>query len=105
MNEYCMIETASDSKEIMESIAKSLLNKKIAASCHIIESESSWNWHNERESAKEYLLQIKTKKNYQKEIYEIIKTIHNYECFEFAVYDFSSINNDYLDWIESEINN
>ena len=103
MNKYCMIETASDKKDEIVRIAKRLLDEKIAASCHIIESESSWNWHNERESAKEYLLQIKTKKTCQKEIYEVIKTIHSYDCFEFAVYDFSTINNDYLNWIEGEI--
>lgn len=103
MNRYCMIETASNNKKEIISITKILLDKKIAASCHIIESESSWNWHNERESEKEYLLQIKTKKNCQKEIYEIIKSIHSYDCFEFAVYDFSSINNDYLNWIEEEV--
>ena len=102
MNKCCMIETAGDSKDEVVSIAKRLLDEKLAASCHIIESESSWNWYNERESAKEYLLQIKTKWTCQKEIYEIIRTIHSYDCFEFTVYDFSTISNDYLSWIEKE---
>lgn len=48
-----------------------MLDKKLVASCHILESESSWNWNNEREEEKEYLLQMKTKKNYLKEIYEV----------------------------------
>ena len=102
MNNYCMIETASDNKDEIVSIAKKLLDEKIAASCHIIESDSSWNWHNERESAKEYLLQIKTKKSCQNKIYELIKRIHSYDCFEFAVYDFSTISNNYSNWIEEE---
>lgn len=31
-----------------------------------------------------------------KEIYEIIKSKHTYECFEFAVYNITSINKAYL---------
>ena len=55
MNEYCMIETASDNKDEIKNIAKQLLDKKLVASCHIIESESIWNWNKEREEAKEFL--------------------------------------------------
>lgn len=103
MNEYCMLETANDNYEEIKSIAKELLDKKLAASCHILESESSWNWNNEREEAKEYLLQMKTKKNCLKKIYEVIKSKHSYECFEFAIFDLKSINDNYLKWIDKEI--
>lgn len=103
MNEYCMLETANDNYEEIKSIAKELLDKKLVASCHILDGESSWNWNNEREEEKEYLLQMKTKKNYLKEIYEVIKSKHIYECFEFAVYNITSINEEYLNWIDKEI--
>ena len=103
MNGYCMLETANDNYEEIKSIAKELLDEKLVASCHILESESSWNWNNEREEAKEYLLQMKTKKNYLKEIYEVIKSKHSYECFEFAIYNITSINEGYLNWIDKEI--
>mgnify|MGYP002327015793 FL=1 len=103
--EYCMLETASDNKNEINKIAKELLDKELVASCHIIESESSWNWNNERENSKEYLLQMKTKKKCLKEIYEIIKSIHSYECFEFAVYNITSINEEYLKWIDKEVKN
>lgn len=103
--DYCMLETASDNKSEINKIAKELLDKKLVTSCHIIESESSWNWNNERENSKEYLLQMKTKKKCLKKIYEIIKSIHSYECFEFEVYNITSINEDYLSWIDEEIKN
>ena len=103
--EYCMLETANDDKNEISKIAKELLDKKLVASCHIIESESSWNWNNGRENSKEYLLQMKTKKKCLKEIYEIIKNIHSYECFEFAVYNITSINEEYLKWIDKEVKN
>ena len=46
---------------------------------------------------------MKTKKNYLKEIYEVIKSKHNYECFEFTVYNITSVNEEYLNWIDKEI--
>lgn len=102
MSGYCMIETASSNREEIDKIAKLLLDYKLAASCHVVCSDSSWNWNNEREESKEYLLQIKTKKNLQREIFNLIKEIHSYECFEFAVYDITSINDEYLNWINRE---
>ena len=48
MNDYCMIESAFDNKEELNSVINQLLDKKLVASCHVIESESIWNWKNER---------------------------------------------------------
>ena len=103
MNEYCMIETASDNKEEIKDIAKQLLDKKLVASCHVIESDSSWNWNNEGEEAREYLLQMKTNKKHQQEIFNVIKGIHSYDCFEFAIYEITSTSKEYLKWIDKEI--
>lgn len=103
MNKYCMIEVAFNNIEELNKVIDILLSKKLVASTHIIESNSSWNWKNEREDSKEYLLQAKTKMNKQNDIYKEIKNIHSYECFEFAVYEINSINNDYLKWIDDEV--
>jgi periplasmic divalent cation tolerance protein len=98
-----MIESAFDNKDELDKVINILLDKKLVASCHVIESESLWNWNNERENSKEYLLQMKTKKSKVESIFEIIKSIHSYECFEFAIYEISSINKDYLKWIDDEV--
>ena len=99
---YCMIETAFDNKEEVEKTIKTLLEKKLVASCQIVESESKWNWKNEYEESKEYLVFMKTKKELAKEIFEMIKKFHSYECFEFAVFNLDSYSEDYLKWIEDE---
>ena len=98
-----MVETAFDNKKELNKVVNKLLENKLVASCHTIESNSSWNWNNNRENCKEYLLQMKTKKTKLINIFEIIKSIHSYECFEFAVYDISSISEEYLKWINKEI--
>lgn len=102
MDNYCMIEIAFANKEEVDISINKLLNSKLVASCQVIESNSYWNWNLKRESSKEYLLIIKTKKKLVNEIYNIIKDIHSYECFEFAIFNIESCNNDYINWIEKE---
>ena len=99
---YCMIEIAFDNMEELNKVCKKLLKEKLVGSCQVVESNSKWNWHGEYEEAKEYLLFVKTKKNLANDIYELIKTIHSYECFEFAIFELDSCNEDYLKWIEEE---
>ena len=43
---------------------------------------------------------MKTKKKNQSLIYDIVKEKHNYDIFEFAVYDITSVSNDYLKWLD-----
>ena len=104
MNNYCMIETAFGSLDEAKKVIDRLLKEKLVASCQMIESSSKWNWKNELEEGKEYLVLMKTRKKLQDKIYTVIKEIHSYECFEFAVFNLESNNQDYLNWIEGETN-
>ena len=42
------------------------------------------------------------KKEVVHDLSEEIKKIHSYECFEFAIFDLTSINDNYLNWIDRE---
>ena len=99
---FCMIEVAFENKIEVNEVINVLLYKKLAASCQVIESNNTWNWMGTRESAKEYLLHVKTKKDYVNEIYKEIRKIHTYETFEFAVYELTSPSEAYLDWLNEE---
>ena len=101
---YCMIETAFDNLDEAKQVISKLLDEKLVASCQMVESNSKWNWKQEQEESKEYLIFMKTKKSLQEKIYNVIKEIHSYDCFEFAVFELTSCNQDYLDWIEEETN-
>lgn len=102
MNDFCMIESAFDNEEEVSIIVNKLLDNKLVSSCQVVKSESYWNFKHQRESTRELLLLMKTQKKHVKEIYETIKSIHSYECFEFAVFDLTSVSKDYLNWIEEE---
>lgn len=97
-----MIETAFDNKEELERTIKELLDKKLVSSCQVVESNSTWNWNGELESAKELLLFMKSKNTLVNDIYKVIKQIHSYDCFEFAIFQLDSCNKDYLKWIDDE---
>ena len=97
---YCMIECAFQNIDEIKNASKVLLDNKLVASTQIIESQSAWNWQNEREEKKEYLLIMKTKKTLIKDIYKEIRNIHSYECFELAIFDLQSPNEEYLNWID-----
>lgn len=99
-----MIEVAFSNKEEVENVIDHLLQDRLVASCQVVESNSCWNWENKLEKSKEYLLFIKTKKERASKIYEVVKKIHSYDCFEFAMFNLTSCNQDYLDWIEQEAN-
>ncbi|MBE6147670.1 MAG: divalent-cation tolerance protein CutA [Firmicutes bacterium] len=99
---YCMIETAFDNQEELQKTIDKLLEDKLVGSCQVVESNSTWNWKNTLESAKEYLLFMKTKQALVTEVYEVIKGIHSYKCFGFTVFVSNSCNKDYLDWIGIE---
>lgn len=100
---YCMIEVAFNNLDEVNKTVSKLLNEKLVASCQVVESNSKWNWKQELEESKEYLVFMKTKKSLQEKTYEIIKGIHSYECFEFAVFNLNSCNEEYLNWIEEEV--
>ncbi len=102
MSRYCMIEVAFDKKEEVEETILTLLDKNLACSCQVIQSDSYWNWKGNRESSKEYLMFIKSKKSLVKEIYQMILKIHSYNCFEFAVFDLDSCSKEYIKWIDEE---
>lgn len=99
---YVMIEVAFNSEEEVKLIKERLLKEKLVASLQVITSDSSWNYNGELESDKEYLVFMKTKESLVNEVYEVIKEIHSYEVFEYAVFPLTSPSKDYLDWIDKE---
>ena len=48
---YCMIEVAFGNKEEANKAIDELLDKRLVASCQILESNSIWNWKQKRENS------------------------------------------------------
>ena len=99
---YVMIEVAFYSEEEVKLIKERLLKEKLVASLQVIVSDSTWNYKGELESDKEYLVFMKTKEFLVNEVYKVIKEIHSYEVFEYAIFPLTSPSKDYLKWIDEE---
>ncbi len=63
---YCMIETAFDNIDEAKQVVSKLLDKKLVASCQVVESNSKWNRKFKREESKEFLVLMKTEKRCKK---------------------------------------
>ena len=101
-DKYCMIEVAFDQRKEVEEAINTLLEKRLVSGCQVVESSSKWRWKGKLESSREYLLFMKTRESLVDAIYSIIKKIHSYECFEFAIFSMTSNYKDYLNWIKEE---
>lgn len=96
------IEIAFGNIEELNKAVNELLDKKLVAGCQVIEANSYWNWEDVRELSKEYLLFVKTKRSLVEDIYKVIKSIHSYECFEFAIFEMESPSVCYNKWIDEQ---
>lgn len=102
MNNYIMITTTFDNLEEANTIINILLEKRLVSCCQLSDIKSSYHWKGKIEHTKEYLLQMKSKKNLYKEIETEILKNHSYETPQLVVYDIVNGYEKYLNWIDQE---
>jgi periplasmic divalent cation tolerance protein len=103
MDKYIVITTLCDKEEIAIDIYDKLLNKKLIAGCQISLVDSKYWWNGELEEAKEYHLEMRSKKSLYSEIEQEIKKIHDYDVFEISYYEIQDGNKAFLDWIDESV--
>ena len=82
-------------------IAKSVVTKRLAACVNVVSApvESIYRWKGEIESAKEFLLIIKTTARRLKDLEKEIGRLHSYEVPEFLVLGVDGGSRAYLEWL------
>lgn len=94
----------ADGADEAHSIADLLLNQRKVACVNIIpEVDSLFWWQGKLDSARENLLIMKTKTSLLDEIVDLVKEVHSYEVPEIIALPIIDGNEDYLKWIESEV--
>ena len=97
-----LITTATE--EEAHKIAELLLNQRKAACVNIVPKvDSLFRWQGKVDSAQESLLIVKTKASLLPEVIEIVRKAHSYEVPEIIALPIISGNEDYLRWIDSEV--
>ena len=97
-----MITTATE--EEAHRIAGLLVNRRKAACVNIVPRvDSLFRWQGKLDSAQESLLIVKSKASLLPEIVSLVKGVHSYEVPEIIALPIISGNEDYLNWMESEV--
>jgi periplasmic divalent cation tolerance protein len=96
--------TCGTAKEA-ERIARALVEARLAACGNILQSpvRSVYRWKNKIESAREFLLLIKTSRRRFAKLQATIKLLHSYEVPEIIALPIAAGSPAYLDWLTESV--
>ena len=99
-----VITTTSDDKSELETIAKQLIDQRLAACCQIVGPVTSiYRWKDEIEQANEWMCLIKTSDEQFSNVEAVIKKLHHYDQPEIIATNIAHSSAGYLDWITANI--
>ena len=99
-----VIFVTTDSQEEAQKIATRLLNQRKVACVNIVPRvDSLFWWQGKLDSARESLVIAKTKASLLPEVVSLVKDVHSYEVSEIIALPIIGGNEDYLNWIDSEV--
>ena len=104
MTEYIQVLTTVEQSDDAEKIAKTLVEKRLAACVQIYgPMKSYFQWQGRVDTAQEYLCLIKSRNDLFAELEKVIKSRHPYEVPEIITTPITNGNKEYLDWLEEEL--
>lgn len=90
--------------EEAQRISKVLLTQRKAACVNIVPKVSSFFWwQGKLDSAQESLMLVKTKASQLNETIRLVKELHSYDIPEIIALPIIGGNQDYLEWIDKEV--
>ena len=102
--DYTLIMVTASSREEAEKIATTLLERKLIACANILGPVSSrfW-WQGKIDSAEEYMIFMKTKRELFDQVADNVKQLHSYEVPEIIALPIVEGAKPYLEWINSSL--
>ncbi len=98
-----LIMTTTQDKPDAERLTERLLRERLAACVSTIGPvQSSYWWENKIEQSKEYILLIKTRREFVERVIDTISEHHPYDVPEIVAFESVASNPDYLEWLLSE---
>ena len=103
MSDYVQVYTTTETREDAGKIAKDIVAKRLAA-CAQIQGpvESIFWWEGSLNTAEEWVLVMKTRKDLLKDLELRIQELHPYEVPEIIASSISGGNSDYFRLLDSE---
>ena len=101
MSEYLLVISTVPSEKEGSTIAKAIVEDRLAACVNVTPRIQSFYWWEERISDdREFILFIKTKASLFPELETKIKALHSYQVPEIIAIPIQTGSKEYLDWIE-----
>lgn len=95
-----IILTTAASHEEAGKIAHALVERRLAACVNIVpQIESVYRWQGKVETAREWLLLIKTQAELYERVRGAVKELHSYDLPECVMLEVTAGSQEYLDWI------
>jgi len=103
MSYIVVLVTSKDTAEA-EKIARSLVEKKLAACCNIMKDvRSIYQWEGKMTESSEALLVIKSRRDAFPSLEREIKALHSYKVPEIISLSILGGNEDYLKWLGTSV--
>jgi periplasmic divalent cation tolerance protein len=104
MTDKRIVLSTTGSEEEARKIARHLVERQLAACVNIVPHiESIYRWEGKVESAREWLLLIKTTAGKFSAVRDAIRELHSYDLAESVVLNIEDGSPEYLQWIESSL--
>lgn len=104
MTNACIVLTTAGSVDEARKIARTLVERKLAACVNIVpQIESVYRWQGKIETAAEWLLVIKTEIEAFAGVRGSIDALHSYEMPECILLEIADGAQEYLNWIDASV--
>jgi periplasmic divalent cation tolerance protein len=103
MTDKKIVLTTAGTREEAGTIARALVERRLAACVNMTRVESVYRWQGKVENAEEWLLLVKTTAEAFDEVEATIRELHSYDLPECLVLGIEGGNEEYLDWIGESV--
>ena len=93
--------TTIGSLDEAQSIARALVERKLAACAQISEIESFYTWQDAVQNEKEFRILFKTTGELYQAVEDAIRALHSYELPAIHAFPFEYVYTPYAEWIEN----
>ncbi len=99
-NKYAIVLTTTDDATKAATLAKKVVEEKLAACAQIIKIESYFMWDGALDQAGEYLILLKTRADLYEELEAFVKANHDYDVPEILQLPVTNGFGGYLSWMD-----
>lgn len=99
-NDYIVVFITASSPEEARLLEEKLVDGELAACVNSVPVDSCFMWKQKKETAKEILLIVKSRRKLFKKLEETVKQYHSYEIPEIIALPIIAGNPEYLNWVK-----